>query len=81
MQNILENKESWKNILKMNNWLDYAVPKQHFRLYLNAILRNMFVFLFLTILLLGKLPSGLSILTLIIFTDFIFYNMVIGGKK
>ena len=43
---------------------------------------NMLVFLILTILLIGKLPSGLSILTLIIFTDFIFYNMVIsGGNK
>jgi hypothetical protein len=59
----------------MNSWLDYAVPKQYFRLYINAILRNMLVFLFMTILLIGKLPSGLSILTLIVLTDFIFFNM------
>lgn len=60
---------------QMNSWLDYAVPKQYFRLYINAILRNMLVFLFMTILLIGKLPSGLSILTLIVLTDFIFFNM------
>tara|TARA_A100001015_G_C14693455_1_gene595348 strand:+ start:527 stop:730 length:204 start_codon:yes stop_codon:yes gene_type:complete len=61
----------------MNSWLDYAVPKQYFRLYINAIIRNMLVFLFLTLLLIGKLPSGLSILTLIVLTDFIFYSAVI----
>ncbi len=61
--------------VQMNSWLDYAVPKQYFRLYINAILRNMLVFLFMTILLIGKLPSGLSILTLIVLTDFIFFNM------
>lgn len=60
---------------QMTSWLDYAVPKQYFRLYINAILRNMLVFLFMTILLIGKLPSGLSILTLIVLTDFIFFNM------
>ena len=81
MQNTPEKKESWRNILKMNSWLDYAVPKKHFRLYVNALVRNMLVFLFLTLLLIGKLPSGLSILTLIIFTDFIFYNMVIVGDN
>ena len=61
--------------VQMNSWLDYAVPKQYFRLYINAILRNMLVFLFMTILLIGKLPSSLSILTLIVLTDFIFFNM------
>jgi len=81
MQNIQEKKESWRNILKMNSWLDYAVPKKHLRLYVNAIIRNMFVFLFLTILLIGKLPSGLSILTLIVLTDFIFYNMITNGNN
>ena len=81
MQNTREKKESWRNILKMNSWLDYAVPEKHFRLYVNALVRNMLVFLFLTLLLIGKLPSGLSILTLIIFTDFIFYNMVIVGDN
>jgi hypothetical protein len=82
MPNTLEKKASWRNTLTMNSWLDYAVPKKHFRLYVNALVRNMLVFLFLTILLIGKLPSGLSILTLIIFTDFIFYNMVTsGGNK
>ena len=62
--------------VQMNSWLDYAVPKQYFRLYINAIIRNMLVFLFLTLLLIGKLPSGLSILTLIVLTDFIFYSAV-----
>jgi hypothetical protein len=81
MQNIQEKKESWRNISKMNSWLDYAVPKKHLRLYVNAIIRNMFVFLFLTILLIGKLPSGLSILTLIVLTDFIFYNMITNGNN
>ena len=79
MPNIQAKKASWRNTLTMNSWLDYAVPKKHFRLYVNALVRNMLVFLFLTLLLIGKLPSGLSILTLIIFTDFIFYNMVISG--
>ncbi len=82
MPNTQVKKASWRNTLKMNSWLDYAVPKKHFRLYVNALIRNMLVFLFLTLLLIGKLPSGLSILTLLIFTDFIFYNMVIsGGNK
>ncbi len=82
MQNIQVKKTNWRNILKMNDWIDYAVPKKYFRMYMTAVFRNMFVFLFFTILLFGMFPSGLSILTLMLFTDFIFYQVVIkGGKK
>ena len=81
MQNILENKESWKNILKMNDWIEYAVPKKYSRMYRNAMLRNMMVFLFFTMLF-GIFPSGFSVLVLMLITDFIFYQVVIkGGKK
>ena len=64
---------------QLNDYLEYTVPKKYVKMYLNTILRNLFVFLFLTIFLFGIFPSALSIATLFVFTDFVFYNVVGKG--
>ena len=72
----METKKLEGNKNKMNNWIEYKVPKKHTRLYVSHILKNVFILVFFLLLGFGVMPSSLSFWIIVLMSDATFYHAI-----
>lgn len=63
--------------VKMNNWLEYTVPKMFVPIYVRHVFTNFAVLIFFALLFFGQLPGALSFLIIFLMSDLSFYAAVI----